>query len=286
MVCVVNNWPYLHSYFVESFVNLITYTREQSKNTGIWCDFRFVWGAYVDVMRNESASVAIKGQYDNLIMLDADMVYPKDTINKLVGHDKDVVGGLYYWKTLKPHKNKKGVGYAPHAYKKLDADIFAEYAQYCSINVEKQEQDLVEVDGLGGGGMCIKREVLEKVARPQFECTWESTELSGEDLDFCKKAKRKGFTLHCDLSVKFGHLTQAAVDQGQLLDLTEYAKKNSSLFTNEGAGIVGEVNTEDTTDVNINAQDLQKIMGDIKGGNFAGNIGKEGEKENGKTENN
>mgnify|MGYP003146155159 CR=1 FL=1 len=281
MVCVVNNWPYLHSYFVESFANLITYTREQSKNTRIWCDFRFVWGAYVDVMRNESASVAIKGQYDYLIMLDADMVYPKETIIKLVGHDKDVVGGLYYWKTLKPFRNKKGAGYAPHAYKKFAGDIFSEYSQYLSIQVEKQEQDLVEVDGLGGGGMCIKREVLEKVARPQFECTWDSTELSGEDLDFCKKAKSKGFKLFCDLSVKFGHLTQAAVDQGKLLDLTEYALKNHSLFTNE--------ESEDVVikpDESINVNDLQKIVGDIKGKNFVGEIRKAGGKENGKTKNN
>lgn len=282
LVCVINNWPYLHSYFVESFTNMMTYTKESESHTGIHCDFRFVWGAYVDVMRNQSVSLALRGQYDFLMMLDADMIYPKHSVIQSVNHDKDVVCGLYYWKTLKPYVNKPGGGYAPHAYKEYAETIFNDYPQWVSINVEKQEASLVPVEGLGGGGLCIKREVLEKVGRPQFECTWESTEISGEDLNFCRKAKKEGFKLYCDLSLKFGHITQSVVHDAKLVDLQKYASINRDSFP----GMAEEDVVIKQSD--ISEKDLKEINKNIEKGKFAGTIKKltVEDLKNGKTKNN
>lgn len=281
LVCVINNWPYLHSYFVESFVQMLAYTKEKQKETGIECDFRLVWGAYIDVMRNQSVSLAIKGKYDYLMMLDADMIYPAQTVVQSVGHDKPVICGLYYWKTLKPYKKGIGAGYAPHAYKEFDESIFKDSPKWISVNVQRQEKDVIEVDGLGGGGMCIKREVLEKVGRPQFECTWESTEISGEDLNFCKKAKKEGYKIFCDLSLKFGHITQSIVTDAKLMDLQSYAARNRGSFP--GMEIEDKAPEEKRE---ITSKDIEEIHDQIKKGNFVGTIKQNGGLKNAKTKNN
>jgi hypothetical protein len=260
---------------------MIAYTRENAHHTSVHVDFRFVWGAYVDVMRNKSASLAIKGQYDFLMMLDADMIYPEHTIVQSVNHDKDVVCGLYYWKTLKPFKNKAGAGYAAHVYKEYDENIFQDYPQWVSLDVAKQEKDLIEVDGLGGGGLCIKRKVLEKLGAPQFECTWDSTEISGEDLNFCKKAKKEGFRIFCDISLNFGHLTQSVVHNGKLTDLQQYASQNRKSFPGMG---------EDEVVIKrkpVSKRDLTTIEDTIAKKRFAGKIKQvnNGGKENAKIKN-
>jgi hypothetical protein len=264
VVCVVNNWPYLHSLFAESFVSMISYAKEREAVTGIFADFRLVWGAYVDVMRNNCAAITEKGQYDYLIMLDADMVYPKDTIERLVKHDLPVVGGLYYWKIKKPYKNAPGFGYAPHVYKKLKPSMLNEYRQYAALDVS-EKKGLLEVDGLGGGGLCIKREVLEKVGRPQFECTWESTEISGEDLDFCRKAKEEGFNVYCDLDLELGHLTQAVIDRGMQLNINDYLVQKGSQFTTSAGRTAAE-------DVKVTKGDINEIIHNINANKIAGKM--------------
>jgi len=277
LVCVVNNWAYLHSYFVESLTNLISYTNLNCKD--IQFDVRFVWGAYIDVMRNEASTYTIKYKYDYLIMLDADMTYPEDTIERLVKHDKDVIGGLYYWKILRKTADGRRV-YLPHAYRFAKADFLDEEKKWAPIDVSKIEKDVIEVDGLGGGGVCIKREVLEKIGSPQFECTWESDSLSGEDLLFCEKAKNEGFKVYCDLTLKYGHIIQSIVDGGVLQDMQTYSITHPEVFP-------GVKRNETKQREGITSEDIDEIMSSIKGKKFAGEIKKFklGGKNNGKAKN-
>lgn len=49
---------------------------------------------------------------------------------------------------------------------------------------------------------------------------WFEYGFASEDLLFCQKAKELGFTIHCDLSARLGHITTAVVypandDQGE-----------------------------------------------------------------------
>lgn len=227
IVCVINNWPYLHTQFVSSVVNMMVYSKEVMARTNIDVMFDFVWGAYIDSMRTQCAAKCIAGKFDYLIMLDADMVYPKDTVQRLVQHDKPVVGGLYYWKILKPFTDATGFGYAPHAYKKRKYEPLSgkKEHRYDAINVNIIDDDFIEVDGLGGGGMCIKREVLEQVGNPQFECMWYSEDMTSEDLEFCRRSKKAGFKVYLDLTLKFGHIMQSLIYKGSLYDQHMFQKE-------------------------------------------------------------
>jgi hypothetical protein len=239
LVCTINNWPYLHHLFVDSLTQMIQYSQ---KIPNMDVEFDWVWGSYVDAMRNNAAEKAVKGDYDFLLMLDADQYYPANTVEKLVNNDKPVCGGLYYWKTLKCAKDKngnlkKGNGgiqytYAPHAYKKRKA-MFGE-ARYDHLWEIDDKDGLQEVDGLGGGGMCIRKDVFDKMDAPFFECFWTAGAMSGEDLNFCINAQAKGFKIFIDLDLEFGHITQSVVANKRLNDMMGYAeemKMSKSIFS-------------------------------------------------------
>ncbi len=73
---------------------------------------------------------------------------------------------------------------------------------------EHDPQGLVELTAGGTAGMLIHRDVLEAVGGPHW---FEYGEIS-EDLLFCDKAMDAGFTLHCDLGARLGHITTAVVE--------------------------------------------------------------------------
>ena len=257
-VGILNNWPYLHSYFVKSLMEIVMHCHKVMGETQIQVDFDFCWGAYVDAMRNEAVNRCMKGQYDYLIMFDADMVYPKDVVQRLIAHDKDVVNGVYYWKVLK--QTKEGPkAYAPHVYLKRKQDMFDEGTdmhRYDPIDINRIEQDLVEVDALGGGGMCIKRHVLEKIGPPYFSCQWEdSSWISGEDMRFCKSAKDNGFKVWCDLTLQFGHLTQGAIYEKNLLNTDTFMRQFLSRQNKDH-------------EANHEVKIVDRMLDDIKTGNY------------------
>ncbi len=75
------------------------------------------------------------------------------------------------------------------------------------IELDKHEPEgLVQLTAGGTAGMLIHRDVIEALEPPWFEYGFIS-----EDLLFCDKAIAAGFTLHCDMSARLGHITTAVV---------------------------------------------------------------------------
>ncbi len=70
---------------------------------------------------------------------------------------------------------------------------------------------LLECDAVGTGGMLIQREVLEQVGYPWFEEGKTTAEAIGEDLFFCKKAKKLGFSCWIDLDHSMEHYSKVSV---------------------------------------------------------------------------
>lgn len=70
---------------------------------------------------------------------------------------------------------------------------------------------LQEVDGCGAHFFLVKREVLEAIPYPWFQCTRDS---AGEDFDFCRKVKKAGFKIYADFGLYTGHNVGGAVDIG------------------------------------------------------------------------
>ena len=139
--------------------------------------------------RNILRKYCIDNNYDCFLSLEQDVVPPKNVIEKLLNHNKDITSALYFYlgddnKTLLPMMwiHYKG-----------------DYAKRLMID-EVPENELVEVITSGLGCVLIKNNVLEKI-----EFRHVKDEEPWDDLWFCEDAREKGFKIYVDTSLRCKH---------------------------------------------------------------------------------
>lgn len=133
---------------------------------------------------------------DWLWFIDTDMVFPPDTLERLLNCQRDIVQGL----VLLRHPPHFPVVY------RLGEDGGLKQAV-----LNRQPPGLIEVDAVGTGGTLIRRRVRDSVADPWFEVGTIKGDELGEDLCFSSKARKAGFKMWVDLRVPIGHLTPTAI---------------------------------------------------------------------------
>jgi hypothetical protein len=158
----------------------------------------------VNRARNSCAAKFLSGDATHLMFVDADIQFNPRDIVKLIGHDKDIVGGIYPQKTLPP---------------KMVVN---------TLDSARTEDDLIEVGTLGTGFMLVKRTVFEQMiaagATPYrddiglsdtennnqydfFNCTIDSNgRYLTEDWSFCRKWRELGGTIWADTTVALAHV--------------------------------------------------------------------------------
>jgi hypothetical protein len=177
--------PFIHYKFVNSYLGL----QRPQGSTAI-----SLVGSLTSLARNSIVKIALEKGFTHLLFLDTDMTFPPDTIKKLLSHNKDIVSGLYF---------ERYAPYRPMLRKRMpDGDGYS--------LVDYTQGGLVECDALGAGCLLIKTEVFEKIGKPWFEYRLtqkgiKETFLS-EDIVFCERAREAGFEIHCDTSIRCGHL--------------------------------------------------------------------------------
>lgn len=153
-------------------------------------------GSITSIARNNICDIAEKQQCTHIMFLDTDMTFPPDTIQKLLAHDLDIVGGLYFerYEPYKPAvfwKHPDGDYALPH-------DI--PYGQ------------LLECDALATGCMLIKMDVFKRLTKPWFEYrvaeygSKKEIKFFSEDIVFCERVKELGYKIFVDTSIECGHL--------------------------------------------------------------------------------
>ena len=108
--------------------------------------------------RNRLRDEAIK-DYDYLLSLEQDVIPPRDVIEQLLKHKKDVVTGVYYLEYVVQKEGKViGKKVLPLLYKRKDKEHLV---QLQPQEVEKEELQSITASGLGC--VLIKKEVLEQI---------------------------------------------------------------------------------------------------------------------------
>lgn len=135
--------------------------------------------------RNYIAAQALKNNCTHLFFVDDDMVFEPDTLERLLAHDKDIVGAVYKTK-----------------YETQDDVI--EYLD------NERPQGLFKCKALGTGCLLIKTEVFRKLPQPWFKYEWFDNGMvkRSHDWIFCEDARNKGFDVWADNMIKVGHLGQ------------------------------------------------------------------------------
>ena len=199
--------------FFQSYETITTYAQQR----GIRTVPLVIERLHVDRARNEIADMflhpekprlpqtpnglpEIYKQCSHLLFLDDDMLFPPNTIEKLLSDDVPLVGGLYFARN-EPH--------LPIAYHKVEGNQWVAVTQW--------KAGLQYVDAVGTGCMLIRRDVLEKMERPYFKFD----DVMGEDMFFCEQAKKLGYDVVLDADVKCRHLRLVEVGEEHFMQFRE-----------------------------------------------------------------
>ncbi len=169
--------------------------------------------------RERLADYAVEGEFDYLFMIDDDMLAPRDLFERLIAHNVDIVAALAFTRSA-PHK--------PVLYNLEEGfDPIVKQKYFANLPVIHYPKDqLVECDAVGFGAVLIKCSVLRAMKKPWFM----STTGAGEDIYFCHKARKAGFRVFMDTSIKLGHLGYPKVITEETYESESNAKELRSRF--------------------------------------------------------
>lgn len=160
-------------------------------------------GSLVYAARNDLAEEAIRQEADYVMWIDSDMVFNHDLLSRLIEsiEGKDIVAPLFF-------RRKKP--FNPPIYKSIKLNYGGEH------EVEEYddypEDSMFEVDAVGFGCVLMRTKVLKDVIEHNHTC-FNPMPAFGEDISFCIRAKRAGYKIWVDSSIKIGHLSQTIVTE-------------------------------------------------------------------------
>ena len=160
----------------------------------------FCIGTLIVNQRDQLAEMALAAGSTHILWLDSDMMFPPDTVQRLLAHDAPIVAGNYVTRQY-PHKTV----------------AYTHMHDWRSYVINTGKQDPISVAAVGMGCMLVNTAVIREMPRPRFQTMWipETDDHMGEDFYFCSRAKELGFdiliddALSCDLqhlgTVSFNH---------------------------------------------------------------------------------
>jgi hypothetical protein len=179
----------LHSAFSLCLANLVKHNTLNGLDTIVSMDLSTV----LLTQRSRLATEAQKIGAEYMLWLDSDIAFPSTTATRLLAHNEPVVAANYVRRQLPA----KGV-----AYEKI--------GDWQNPLPFEARDELVPVEGIGMGCMLVKTSILSEIPKPWFEFHWteESNDHLGEDMDFCQKIKKAGYTVKVDtnLSMELRHM--------------------------------------------------------------------------------
>lgn len=166
--------------------------------------FDFVRGYDTASARNNIAALAMDCGADYVLMVDSDVVLPKDALKNLLSHGIDVVLGYYL------HRNKTNDETPKTCLcKQGELNYTMQYTSDELRDFEAKGQYLIRVHGGGMGCALIKTDVFKRIPYPYYD--WrnyndERHSLLSEDLHFCEQCHYAHIKIFADTRVGCGHM--------------------------------------------------------------------------------
>lgn len=149
--------------------------------------------SYIANGRNSLVAQAQSVDATHMLFLDSDMVFPQDTIQRLLDH-------------------KKYIACATYAQRVPPFRVIGDTLDNKALSVDT---GLIEMSRVPTGCLMIHMSVFDKLKKPYFRGGWDETlgETLSEDLEWCDRVRKSGFNIWCDvdLSKELLHLGQRAV---------------------------------------------------------------------------
>lgn len=158
-------------------------------------DVAIVDGSLIYDARDTIAKQAVELGYDYVLFVDSDMVFTADDVKKLLAHDADIVTGRY----VSRRGECQNVIYS----KIIMQRRFPFRA--ARLIVDTATSGYAPVAACGFGFCLIKCSVIKSMLK-RYKSLFEPFKGVGEDIAFCIRARKCGYTLYIDRDIKLGHI--------------------------------------------------------------------------------
>lgn len=142
--------------------------------------------------RNHICQTALENGFTHVFLVDADMSFPGDTLDRLVAHRKDLIGAAYNYRqfpraTVVKMRRADGTIYSPSF--PLPAEPFTCFS-------------------IGSGCKLVTTLALAHMPRPWFGLDFDKDGMLSvsDDARFCQQAARIGIETWCDPTIQAGHI--------------------------------------------------------------------------------
>lgn len=174
--------------------------------------FEYVRGYDVATARNRIAQKAIDLQVNYVLMVDNDVVLPKDALINLTDDLRDVCLGYYAHRgndNLYSGKTCACKLYQPDGYPYFNYPLESEYSAEEMKQMMEAGEKKVRIHGGGSGCAFINVDVFKRLEYPWYD--WVNYKGRGrgilsEDLYFCEKCKAQNIHVYTDVRVACGHM--------------------------------------------------------------------------------
>ena len=178
--------------------------------SGHEASFEFVRGYDCATARNRIAQMSMDMAVDYVLMVDNDVVLPKDALQNLLEEPKDVCLGYY------AHRDSDNIYRGRTCVCKLhmeDGKLYFNYpleSEYTAAelaSLKDKGEYKVQIHGGGMGCALIKTDMFRRIKYPWYDwVNYKSRGMLSEDLYFCEQCKAKGIPIFTDTRVNCGHM--------------------------------------------------------------------------------
>ena len=174
--------------------------------------FEFVRGYDCATARNRIAQKALDKKTDYVLMVDNDVVLPKDALMNLLETPVDVCLGYY------AHRDGDNIYrgrscvcklYDENGNKHFNYPLESEYTADELKELKDSGQYRVQIHGGGMGCALIKTDVFNRIKYPWYDWVNYANEHRGmlsEDLYFCEGCRKNSIPIYTDTRVNCGHI--------------------------------------------------------------------------------
>ena len=172
--------------------------------------FDFVRGYDVATARNNIVFKLQQLNADYVLMIDNDMVIPKDALINLLEDEMDVCLGYY------PHRGNANIYDGDVAtYRIYDSkgEAYFDYTSDARYTAEQMKslrelgKHKIQIHGAGMGCALIKADVFDRLKYPWFKWVLYNNKGSlSEDLYFCEQCRLNRIPIYTDTRVGCGHI--------------------------------------------------------------------------------
>jgi hypothetical protein len=147
--------------------------------------------------RNIIIKGALESNCTHVFFMDDDMVFPPDTLMKLLVHDKPIVTGLYLLRAF-PHR--------PAFF-----DVAYDDGKCKFTALTRGLTGLVKGVNAGLGAALINTEVFKNVEPPWVRLGEIDKDGWCDDVGFFNRCRKAGYDVWCDLNAPVGHMTTLTI---------------------------------------------------------------------------